>query len=380
MTEGPRYSKPLGGAWVEYTPLTEQSRVDTPFELVVTMGDMEMGDAFSVPLPGIGPQTTVGELLDEVFPASREHESHVRTRLDLKANPDLPEMYDALLDAFAAWRDSRCRLEVYLNHGPRLSLSDSVSAHLRLPVDESGNSPATAVLDLVIEQRFTPLEHAVHRGSATAEELLEWLQERTLLYFIDAHGYELRSAPEAAPNRRLLPIAKRLVGGELVRQSGEPSTYTVTDRGGQVLADMAAEADSYADRYEQFADVVYDAESGAVKFETGTGADLRVAVYEAEGLDPLRAVFVQVLAEDALEASLRDWREAIHEQAFFDEMLAPVADRDTVEEPALDRIVEAGLSRLDERREESERRQRFSEVSRRRGISPSSHRKTQSKL
>ena len=373
MTEGPRYSKPLSGAWVQYRRLTDQSSVDTPFEFVLTMGDMELDDAFPVALPGIGPQTTVGELLDKVFPASREDESYVRTRLDLKANPDLPEMYDALLDAFEAWRDSRCRLDVYLNHGPQLGLSDSVSGQLRLPVDKSGNGPDTAVLDLVIEQRFTPLEYAVQlRAAATIKRLLEWLQERTLLYFMDDHGYELRSAPESADDRCLLPIAHRLVDEELVRPSGEPSTYTVTDRGGQVLTDMAAEAESYGDRYELFADVVYDPESSAVEFDTGNGSDLRVAVYEAEGLDPLRAVFVQLLAEGALDTSLSDWRDAIREQEFFDELLAPVADRDTVEESALDRIIEAGLAHLDERREESERQRRFNEVSKQRGISPSS--------
>lgn len=364
MAQGYRYTKPLSGNRSRYAPIVDWHNISTIFELIVTMGDMDTDDAFHVTLPGIGNQATVGELLDIVFPNLIQHEDYVRTRLDLKVNPDLPEIYDALLDVFHTWRDSRCDLNIYLNHGPEMNLSDTAVGQLRMPVYKSVSNSSTPVLDIVIEQRFTPLKYATLRSTVyTAEELLQWLQEHTLLYLMDTHGFELQSTTKSISNLRLLPIAHRMLDKNLIWETSDPTGYTITDVGQQVLTDMAKQADSFAHKYELFEDVVYDSESGTVEFETGNGSDLRIAVYEAEGLDPLMAVFVQLLTEGILDNYPNDWQESIQDKAFFDHMLVSIADRDIPNHTSLDAIIDAGLSELDERQEQADRRRQFRKAS-----------------
>ena len=319
---------------------------DAALELRVTLGDMALEDAFSVALPASHARLPVEELLDRVFPALERDRAGIRGLLDPKANPDAPEMYDALAEIFDAPRNSRCALRLFANHGPEIPPSDLVAQHLR----------AGVLLDVVIEQRYTPVEYAVRTGHAESEaQLLEWLQARTLLYFLDSHNLELSETPESEADRRLLPIANHLRDGGLVALSDETGRYEITDEGAEALANMVAETESYIDRYDIFGDTLYDRESGAVSFGKNRGEDLRVPVYEAEGLDPVRAVFLLALYDSTLDTLPYDWRDAIHDPAFFDELLAPAVDHPTVDGALLEEIIEGGLTYVEERAEESQR-------------------------
>ena len=317
-----------------------------PLKLRVTLGDMALEDAFSVALPASHARLTVEELLDRVFPALELGRTEIRGLVDPRANPDAPEMYDALAEMFDAQRSGRCALRLFANHGPEMSPSDLVAQHLR----------AGGLLDLVIEQRYTPVEYAVRTGYAESEaRLLEWLQARALLYFLDAHSLELSEEPESEADRRLLPIANHLRDDGLVALSDETGVYEITDEGAEALANMVAETESHVDRYDVFGDTLYDRESGAVRFETGSGEDLRAPVYEAEGLDPVRVVFLLALYDSTLDTLPYDWRDAIQDQAFFDELLAPTVDHPTVDGALLEEIIESGLAYVEERAEESQR-------------------------
>ena len=77
------------------------------------------------------------------------------------------------------------------------------------------------------------------------------------------------------------------------------------------------------------------------------------AVYEAEGLDPLRVVFLLLLYNGTLDSYEGDWREAIQREEFYDEVLAPIVDRPEVDGATIDSIIESGLTYLAERDEES---------------------------
>ena len=116
---------------------------------------------------------------------------------------------------------------------------------------------------------------------------------------------------------------------------------------------MATEAGSYRDRYDVFGDVLYDLESGASSFGSGRGEDLRVQVYEAEGLDPVRVLFFIRLHASGPDDLGPDWREATHDEVFFEGLLAPVADRDEIDEALLEEVIEAGLNYLEERGDEA---------------------------
>lgn len=340
MSDRARYAK--GPSYAASDP-TES---DAPLTLRITLGEMALEDAFSVTLPASYARLPVEELLDRVFPAEERDRAEIRTLLDPRANPDAPEMYDALAEMFDAQRNSRCALRLFANHGPEMAPSETVAQHLR----------AGGLLDIVIEQRYTPVEYAVRRGYSESEaQLLEWLQARTLLYFLDAHSLNLSEAPESEADRRLLTIANHLRDDGLVTLTDETGLYEITEEGEEALAEMVAETESYIDRYDVFGDALYDSGSDTVLFGKDRGDDLRAPVYEAEGLDPVRAVFLLALYDSTLDTLPYDWRDAIHDPAFFDELLVSAVDYRAMEKSVLEEIIESGLAYVEERAEESQR-------------------------
>ena len=114
---------------------------------------------------------------------------------------------------------------------------------------------------------------------------------------------------------------------------------------------MMAEAESYIDRYDVFADVEYDEEMEAARFGSGRGDDVRVPVYEAEGLDPVRVVYIIRVLDGSLEEALTEWREADDVEEFFSRFLASAADHGAVDEAHLEHIIEAGYAHVEERQE-----------------------------
>ncbi|MCI0895714.1 MAG: hypothetical protein J4N84_12525, partial [Chloroflexi bacterium] len=80
------------------------------FEIRVSLIGMDPDDGLSVVLPAKLAHTTVSQLLDYTFPPGEEDRRTVASMFDLRANPDLPEIYAVFLDAFDEWRKGRCTL------------------------------------------------------------------------------------------------------------------------------------------------------------------------------------------------------------------------------------------------------------------------------
>jgi hypothetical protein len=258
-------------------------------------------------------------------------------------------MYDELVRIFAEWRQGRCSLRLFREGGARINLEDRVGQHVRATRQKPGGSRESAALDLIIEQRYTPLEYAVEKGySESVAHLLEWLQDHTLLYGLNMDALELTGGPGFVRDRWLLPIVDRLLSRNLVRHSQIAGGLEITEDGSRLLASMRAEAESYIHRYDVFKDVRYDSESEIVELGTGRGEDLRVQVFEAEGLDPVRVVFLLLMYDSALADEAEDWREVIRDRKFFEEMLAPVVDRQSVDDDVLEEIIERGFDYSDE--------------------------------
>lgn len=353
MEASPRYAKRLSDAGASDVPRVDLTAISA-VELQVTLGDMDLEDAFRVTLPPSYARTSLGELLDRAFSEDEAGQRHVRASFDLRENPDLPEMYDALVDVFSGWRGGRFSLRLFVNHGPEVGRSDAVGGHLRNDRPGAKGAAGVPLLDLIIEQRYTPLDYAVRRGFWPGkQQLLDWLRASTLLYFLDKHELELRAEPAAELDRRLLPAAEYLRDMGALRPSTPTGSFEITIEGRQVLADLIAETESYLDLYDIYRDARFRDRSGPVEFGTGHGEDLRVQVYEAEGLDPLRVVFLLLLYNGTLDSYESDWREAIQREEFYDETLAPVVDRPEVEGAMMDSIIESGLTYLAERDEES---------------------------
>ena len=324
------------------------------FELRVTLGDMGLEDAFRLRLPPTMSWLTVGGLLDEVF--SEEDAAQIRflSALDIQANPDLPAMYEELLDIFAQWRRDDCTLSFFSRHGPLVRLADRVEDHVNFRPSQRGEHAVDPTLDLAIEQTHDVLGRFADWGGGNGA-LMRWLQRRAFLYFMDKHRFRLSVDPSDTLSRGLLPIANELASRGLIAGSEESGVYEPADEGEKLIQRMVVEAESYIDRFDLFSDTLLEPDE-EIEFGTGLGEDLRVQVYGSEGVDPVRAVFLLLLYDSTLDAHSETWRGAIHKEEFFNELLRPVLDHARVDDELIGLVIESGYAHSEELSEAAEER------------------------
>ena len=335
--DAPKYAKPLA-PWRTFS----LDAADSEFVLQITLGEMLVEDGFWIPMPEEFASLQLRELFKRVFPADPSLQQPFLQRLDIRGNPDLPDMYEALVDIFAQEKLGLCSVEAYVNHGPKVSDSTVVNQYLI-------KDDTLPVLDIVLEQRFSAIDYAVRRGDfADPDEALAWMRSRVLLYFLGALDYVLPAEPVDDADTALLPIAQSLVRERLIEQPADSGPFEVTELGMEAIHGMTAEAENVIERYEVFADVLYDSETGECDFGTGQGTDLRIPVYEAEALSSVRAVLLVELCDGELVRIEDDWRVAIHDREFFEELLLPVVERPLVPENDLDTIIDAGFAFMEQ--------------------------------
>ena len=310
---------------------------------------MKPEDSLQIMLPSDYAQLGVWDLLESVFPAEGPRQAEVEAKLDIRENPDLPEIFGVLLDAFAQWSLGYCSLYVSTDDNIRLDSSDSSQKYLKQLQRKGEQNSTCLVLHLTIEQEYLALDYAVRQGHwETREELLEWLQVLTLLYFLDKHQSELPLFETADADPSLLTIANVLFRENLALPSVETGAVRVTESGRQLIGRLLSETESYIDRFDLFKDVAYDFRSESVEFNTGTGEDLRIQIFEAEGLDPIRAMFLLRLYDGSFDEFVPDWPRLILNADFFDAILQPAVHHDRVEVGAIGRVIEIGYALIEE--------------------------------
>jgi len=318
-------------------------------ELQVSLGGMRPEDSLRVLLPPEYATLRIGELVEAVFPEDEQQRSLVEKMFDLRENPDLPEIYSVILDAFSQWRLGHCTLKFSGNHDATIELGDSVTQHLKQPEGGQENDPSYPMLAMAIEQEYRALDYAVERGCwENRDELLEWLRSLTLLYYLDRHEYQLSAVPEAAVDQRMSKIAAVLVSQGIIASSEEAGSWIITERGRRTIGRLLAETESYIARFDVFKDVAYDQDAGVVQFDTGRGEDLRVQVFVSEGLDPVRVVFLLRLYDGTFDEFLLTWPQLIHHMEFFDRILEPVVNHCQVDESLIGWVIENGYAFLEE--------------------------------
>ena len=356
------------------------------FEFRVSLTGMDPDDGLSVVLPAKLANTTVSQLLDYTFPPGEEDRRAVASMFDLRANPDLPEIYAVFLDAFDEWRKGRCTLVFTGGDGQDLDLAGLVSRQLEFSSAETEapaneNPPYTPLskgsdggflsagvesiskghrqspyprLAIHIERQYRAMEYATQMGFwGSSEELLEWLRSLTILYFMDKHEAEIEASPpwDSGPG---LMVAAALHAKDLISCSQDTKTFGITEEGRGFLSRLLTETESYIDLYDHFKDTSFDLNGDAfefdtINFDTGRGVDLRVQVFLAEGLDPIRTVFLLRLYDGTLDDSVSNWRSLIDDESFFDRILEPVVNRCEVDGTVLGQIIESGYDFLEER-------------------------------
>ncbi|PKB70454.1 MAG: hypothetical protein BZY87_10565 [SAR202 cluster bacterium Io17-Chloro-G6] len=344
-----KYYKELADFSIEYSPSKAYYVKHRPFTFQVSLGEMNLEDAFWVELGPEYVDSRLGDFLDDIFSGDRKQQSKFRSLIDVRENPDLPDMYNALLEIFSEWRSGKCALHFFANQGPEIKLTDRLDDHLSLiqsPVHGIDESP---LLDLVIDQELDVLDYLANAGYFKAKKTtIEFMQANMLMYFLDKHQYKLSVKPIDETDQNLLPIAKKLQSAKLIAPSDLDGTFAITEQGRQAIGKTIAETDTYIDQYDVFKDVFYDADSGALEFETGLGRDLRVQLYEYDEQDPVRVVFLLRLYDSTFDAGLATWRESIHSEQFFGEVLSPIVDAEREDETMLESILDAGYAFAEE--------------------------------
>ena len=337
-----------------------------PFEIQVSLTGMNSDDALSVVLPPKYAEIPVSDLLERFFPEAGEDRREVASMFDLRANPDLPDIYAVFMDAFDEWRKGRCTLSFSGSDGEKVDAAGPVSQHLNPGQAPSASGSSYPVLDLRVEQRYRAIEYGVRQGFwESKEELLEWLRWLTLLYFLDKHEVELPASSLIDDDGEVLPSTIVLQSKDLISLSEETQTFAITEEGRRFIDRLLGETESYIDLYDHFKDTEFELVKDAVEFGGGRGIDLRVQVFVAEGLDPIRTVFLLRLYDGTLDPFASTWKHRIDDEKFFDEVLEPVVNRHEVDEALIAWIIESGYAHLDEREEHARKLESQEDVIRR---------------
>ena len=426
-------------------PITENAAQSQNgwFELRASLTGMGPDDVLSVVLPAKFTYGTVSELLAYIFPTGDEEQRAVAAMFDIRANPDLPEIYAVFLDAFDQWRKGRCTLLFSGGDGADLDVSGLVSQQLEVssagashqedeshplppsealpqnchseersdeesggmpPENEGGSIPLPPQilrgvypersrraqddrlqfegvvraggenvstderqspyprLSIQVDQQYRATAYATQMGFwSSKQELLQWLQTLTVLYFLDKHEAAIPVPVPSDWKRGLTAAVEALQSTDLISGSLGTQTFGITEEGRGFISRLLTETESYIDLYDHFKDTSFDLDEDGldadtldpdtINFDTGRGVDLRVQVYLAEGLDPVRTVFLLRLYDGTLDDFVSTWEGLIDDDSFFDSILEPVVNRCEVDEAEIGRIVDSGHALLEEREE-----------------------------
>ena len=344
-----KYWKELADFSIEYNPSKAYYVKHRPFTLQVSLGEMDLEDAFWVELGPEYVDSRLGDFLDTVFSGHRKQQAKFRSLIDVKENPDLPDMYIALLEIFADWRSGKCSLHFFANQGPEIKLTDRLDDHLSLMQSPEHGIDETPLLDLVIDHKLDVLDYLADAGYLKRKQTtMEFMQANMLMYFFDKHEYKLSVKPIDETDQNLLPIAKKLQAAKLIAPSDLDETFAITELGREAIGKTIAETDTYIDQYDVFKDVFFDPDGGDLEFETGLGRDLRVQLYEYDGQDPVRVVFLLRLYDSTFDEASATWRDSIQSEQFFGEILSPIVNAERVDEAMVETILEAGYSFAEE--------------------------------
>lgn len=140
----------------------------------------------------------------------------------------------------------------------------------------------------------------------------------------------------------------------LIEVDVKQASYRSTPKGKGKHDSIMAEAQDLIRRYDIYCDVDLDS-NGTARFDTGLGRDLRVPVYECEGVDPYRARFLLGLNDGEWD-KMEDWTDVVENPDWFASIMEPIERAPSVDEigrTKLQSIIEQGKTKL---REESQYR------------------------
>lgn len=125
----------------------------------------------------------------------------------------------------------------------------------------------------------------------------------------------------------------------LIEIDVKKAAYKLSEKGKRMHDSYIAEAQDLIKRFDIYGDVDVDA-TGTAHFDTNLGRDLRVAAFEAEGVDPFRARLLLGLNDGEWD-KLDNWTEVFQDPTWYGQIFAPIEQAPSVEE-----IGESNLRRI----------------------------------
>lgn len=355
------YDKDVAGVVLDYMPSDIGDYADTDFDLRITFGDDPLETAFWVTVPGGAEGLTLRELIQQyLLGASREDRERITANLDTTANPDLPTLYLEVRRAFDDAEKGRAILRFHLNKGPSdINLDEPVRRHFSRAFSQDLDLDYR-LIDLVLQATDLP------RLSISPQEQTEQSREFRLillLYLMDRYGQDFAFQGQDLDTSGVEAVADWAVmkgwldlSAKDVRGEYQP-VYSRTPAGDKLLRGLVQETDSLIKNYDHFGDVTLTEEPP--RFQTGRGEDLRVWVYRAENVEPMRAAFLINIENGVYDHT---WRQVFRDDAFYRELMMIAGAESPVSPQKLDRVIRAGKQWAAERRDEGRRSARAREL------------------
>ena len=352
-----QYDKDIAGVVLDYMPSDIADYAGTDFDLRITFGDDPLDTAFWVTVPGTAEGLSLRQVIQQyLLGASREDRERIAANLDTAANPDLPELYLAVRRAFDDMQKGKAIVRFHINKGPAdVSLDDPVIRHFSRAYSREYDLDYR-LIDLVLD--VTDLPRLNIDPQRQAEQIREF-RLILLLYMMDRYGQDfvfegqdldttgIEAVADWAVTKGWLDLSAKDVRGEY------KPVYSRTQEGNKLLRSLVRETDDLIKNYDQFGDVTLTEEPP--RFQTGRGDDLRIWVYAAENVDPLRAAFLMNIENGLYD---RTWRQVFADDAFYRGLLMIAGADAPVTPQKLDRIIRAGKQWAVERRDERRRSSR----------------------
>ena len=346
-----------------FPPISDED--NTPLVLRITLGDMELLDGFYISLPVEAASCSIEHAIREyVLCESEADRLWVKQKLARDPNPDLLDIYDSLLWLYEQAETGEVTLSYHINNGAsEIPPTDLVDLHQQIHTTDNGRS--YNLLDLVLEV-YDNVDPFSEMTDEQKETMLRDFRGLFILYLMDRFGYqpELQDTEHVAAGD-LFAVLEHLASEDMGLISFE-GDYFITPRGHDLLDSIIYEAEFYVDNYDIFGDV-YVRNASEIRFNTGHGANLIAPVFVREGIDPYRAFFVAALYLGNLDHLVSDLTVLFSEEPFR-QLFSLIAHSTTVEDigtELLDRIIQAGRSKVEEKQLREQRLKHIESIERR---------------
>jgi hypothetical protein len=185
---------------------------------------------------------------------------------------------------------------------------------------------------------------ALSIGSGETSQSSQHGQMEDLARLVFLHQLAIGSLVDVTKeNLDLTDIIKWAEDENLIEIDVDKAVYKLTAKGIRMHDSYIEEAQSLIERFDIFADVDIDAKN-EIHFDTALGADLRVPVYELEGIDPYRARFLLGLNDGEWD-NLDNWTSQILNEKWYREIFDSIDKSPSVEdigEDVIKNILEQG--------------------------------------